>query len=1193
MSSFNFKIFYLLSILFLYSTISFSAPAGIVTLNSPADGTTNIQTPVSLVWTAPTNTDFFLYTIQIATDASFQTPIINENTTTTIYSVSRYLTSNTKFFWRVLALQKLNLNAPTTAYYISNPWVFYTADNLTPVKVKVPGTPTLLTPTNNLTTVPLSARLIWNSSSLATSYSLQLSIDNRFTTSSLKISKDNLLSTTYDTGYVSGTLETILKPGTRYYWRVRAVNAGGVSAWSNFYSFITTSTIQVTPPPSSVELMTPGNGVTLNLDSISNANFLWGSSAKATSYTLQISTDITFTTLKKSVTTTATNSLVDISNFEATRFYWRVLATNSNGSAISAVRMFTVMPPMLISPLNGEIIEDDGNQLIFRWDNIHYVSDITSPLYDPNTPVYYVVFQYADNPNFINATSTLPIPTTSYSLAKTTFTKGVTYYWRLNISSYYSYTSVRSFKIIASQATLVIPTAPVLNKPANNTVVALNTTLNADAPIIFDWSPAQAGVSYTLTIASNNTLATVETTINTNTLTASIAKNSALLPVGDHYWRVLATNANGASKSEIRKFTIKNIVTPTAFSTTLISLTSPTTSSIVSAASVKLSWKDITNPTAYGTLKYNLQISSDINMTNPILDTKIDSPLTGGDVEYAIGSDFGTTKAILVPGTKYYWRVNLNDSLSGLTTNWSTVWCFTTEQTKVQTSPSVPALVSPADTATGIGLNPTFCWNPVDQADYYHFQLSTSNTFASILYDKDQVTSISVNYPITLNLNTTYYWRVQSVNIVGISAYTTGQFTTRDTTEAPLLLTPANDGTTGNDAITFSWNTIAGVTAYQYDLSSDNGFANILLTQTIASPTTSTTITNADVTLVKSNRYYWRVFGKTGAGLGQVSPVWSFTIQTDYLPANGAINQALKPVLSWPIPSTAANAQISYQIQVSKYQGFDYVLFTKTGLAANSIIVQANDTSAVLSNNTTYYWHVNTIVNGISSGWSFPYRFTTLASLLSLPGKVTLLTPVTNTLNVDTNGLTFNWNLGANASSYNLQISTSASFSPVVLSQTGIANASYTLSASQSGKLLPNKNYYWRVQSENATGTSAWSTYFVFKTKQLAVITLVKPILILPVDNSIKAVGAVTFTYYPVSGATGYNLVIANASDFNVNSIIADVNSSTLTPLTQKYTFLKAGTYYWHVKAIRDLNLTDNIIDGESEFSAYRTLIIQ
>jgi hypothetical protein len=103
----------------------------------------------------------------------------------------------------------------------------------------------------------------------------------------------------------------------------------------------------------------------------------------------------------------------------------------------------------------------------------------------------------------------------------------------------------------------------------------------------------------------------------------------------------------------------------------------------------------------------------------------------------------------------------------------------------------------------------------------------------------------------------------------------------------------------------------------------------------------------------------------------------------------------------------------------------------------------------------------------------------------------------------------------------------------------------------------------------------------------------VKPILILPVDNSIKAVGAVTFTYYPVSGATGYNLVIADASDFNVNSIIADVNSSTLTPLTQKYTFLKAGTYYWHVKAIRDLNLTDNIIDGESEFSAYRTLIIQ
>ncbi len=1209
MSSINLKLFYLLIIIFLFTAISFSAPAGTVTLNSPADGTTNIQTPVSMVWTSPTNTDFYLYTIQIATDASFQAPIVNENTTTTIYSVSRNLTSNTKYFWRVLAMQKINLNSPTIAYYISNPWVFYTGNISTLAPVKLPAVPVLLAPTNNLTNVPQTARLTWKTALYATSYSVQVSTDARFITSAIKISTDNILDINYDTGYISGTLEPVLKPGTRYFWRVRSANSGGNSGWSNYYSFLTTATMQVIPPPTSVNLLSPNNGVTYNTDNTQNITFAWGTSPKATSYTLQISSDNTFTTIKKSVVTTLSSNLMDISVFEASRLYWRVLSTNASGSSLSVTRTFTVMPSFLISPLNNSTIENDGNSLQFTWDSVHYVDDskyVTATyIYD-----YDLTLQYADNPNFTNmATKTLSNGATSTTIVKTAFNQGITYYWRLKLDSdslyigaagnnqlntdhSISYTPYRSFKIIPKPVTAVIPTAPVLDKPANNTVFSLDTTLNVDAPIALNWSVYEPGVTYTLKIASDNAFTNVETSIDINTLSTSISRT--LLPVGDHYWRVTATNVNGSSKSEIRKFTIKKVTTTTAFNASIINLNSPATGSIVSASSVVLSWKEINNPTIYGDLKYNVQISQNINMTTPILDTKIASPLTGGLVEYGIGSDFGTTKAILLPLTTYYWRVNLNDGLTSETTNWSTVWSFTTEQSKVLTAPNVPSLVSPANTATGVGLTPTFYWNAVDKADYYHFQLSTSNTFASILLDKDQVTSISMALPTALNLNTNYYWRVQAINIIGISAYTVGQFTTRDTPEAPTLLTPANNSTTGSDLVVFSWNAINGVISYKYDLSSDSNFANILLTQTINAPTTTATITNADVSFVRANRYYWRVFGRTNAGVGQVSPVWSFTVQTDYSPANAAINIPIKPVLSWPIPSATINVQISYQLQIATSYGFDYVLYSKTGLPANSLTVAAADTSAILSYNTTYYWRVKSVVNGVAGAWSFPYRFTTIASPISAPGTVTLLTPADSITNVNVdNSLVLNWNAGLNAASYSMQMSTSANFSAIVLSQTGIATTSYALTTAQCGLLFPNTNYYWRIRTENSAGSSAWSAYFKFTTKPFSVVILSRPILTLPADNFTRTTGTVDFSYGPVYGATQYNLVIATSPDFNINSIVSDTTTSGTANLSKSYSFSIKKAYYWRVKAIRDLDTTDGIIDGESEFSVYRKLIIQ
>ena len=112
------------------------------------------------------------------------------------------------------------------------------------------------------------------------------------------------------------------------------------------------------PPPPSVApaapvLASPANaatGVSLT------ANVSWNAAATATSYTLQVATDINFNSivLNRTGITTTSSALSALTN--GTVYYWRVSATNVVGpSAWSATRSFTTVfsAPGLLSPANA------------------------------------------------------------------------------------------------------------------------------------------------------------------------------------------------------------------------------------------------------------------------------------------------------------------------------------------------------------------------------------------------------------------------------------------------------------------------------------------------------------------------------------------------------------------------------------------------------------------------------------------------------------------------------------------------------------------------------------------------------------------------------------------------------------------------------------------------------------------------
>ena len=86
--------------------------------------------------------------------------------------------------------------------------------------------------------------------------------------------------------------------------------------------------------------------------------------------------------------------------------------------------------------------------------------------------------------------------------------------------------------------------------------------------------------------------------------------------------------------------------------------------------------------------------------------------------------------------------------------------------------PSVPTLLSPADSSTDISLSPTLAWNTALYATSYRLQVSKVSNFATTVYDLAGIVATSQQVSGLIN-NTIYYWRVNSTNIGGTSSWST------------------------------------------------------------------------------------------------------------------------------------------------------------------------------------------------------------------------------------------------------------------------------------------------------------------------------------------------------------------------------------------------------------------------------------
>ncbi|HET9032455.1 MAG TPA: hypothetical protein VFN25_06080 [Dokdonella sp.] len=79
---------------------------------------------------------------------------------------------------------------------------------------------------------------------------------------------------------------------------------------------------------------------------------------------------------------------------------------------------------------------------------------------------------------------------------------------------------------------------------------------------------------------------------------------------------------------------------------------------------------------------------------------------------------------------------------------------------------SGPTLIAPADAAFDQALQPALSWNTDPAADQYTVELATDSNFATII---DSTTTTATNWQpgVVLGANTTYFWRVRSLNACG------------------------------------------------------------------------------------------------------------------------------------------------------------------------------------------------------------------------------------------------------------------------------------------------------------------------------------------------------------------------------------------------------------------------------------------
>ena len=576
--------------------------------------------------------------------------------------------------------------------------------------------------------------------------------------------------------------------------------------------------------PAKPLLKTPANGVT---GVALPVTMTWDTTARATSYRLQVATDTNFTSVVFTDSTITTTSRQVAGLLNSTKYFWRVRGKGLYGvGPNSRISSFTSSPlppgvPVLASPADNSV--DIDTTLTVRW----------------NTSAGAATYTLQVSKDLAFATFVLNDSTVADTAkALTGLQTNTKYYWRVsakNAGGASAFAAAWNFTTKSG-----IPSVPALLAPANAAV-------NQATTVTFRWSkPTPPATSYRLQVGTDATFNT-GIVYNDSTLTDTSKAVSGLLNNTTYYWRVNAKSQGGTSNFS-GTFSFTTIVAAPAAP----SLVSPANNALDQNTSLRFTW----TRSAFAAT-YRLQVATDQTFATGIVFN--DSTL----------ADSTTLASGMLYNTTYYWRVNAKNV--GGTGAYSMVYQFKT----LTADPTIPVQLSPANGATNQATTVTVRWTRPAGASSFHLQLGTDPTFATGKIIDNPAAVDTFASASGLTFLTTYYWRVNADNVGGTSPYSpVWSFGVGIPIPAQVtLVSPANGAVSGSDSVKLVWRKSSpGIDKYQLDLAVDSLF-NF--------KTTDSTLTDSSKVvkgLANNTKYFWRLRARNPGAWGPFSEVRSFRI---------------------------------------------------------------------------------------------------------------------------------------------------------------------------------------------------------------------------------------------------------------------------------------------------------------------------
>jgi formylglycine-generating enzyme required for sulfatase activity len=468
--------------------------------------------------------------------------------------------------------------------------------------------PTLYSPATMATKVALTQKLVWTVSPKAAIYEVQVAMDTAFDT---LVIDDSTLTDAYRT-------ISELAGNTTYFWRVRAINGSGPSAWSSVWSF---TTLIPAPTPK----IPWGNAKDISVKPVLSWYPLSGNKCL---YAIQLGK--ADTVLIDTVTFDDSLS-IPVPLAYVTTYCWKVRAMyNKDTSAWSTQQTFTTAynvpgKPQAYQPLNGAT----G---ISVYPKLAWISR-------PGDDRFHI--QVATDAAFKMLVFEDTLSTISYYVNN--LRQGITYYWRLrgiNSSGAGEWSNGMSFTTMSK---------PVLISPVNG-------ELNATWYPKLMWTSSSGATRYHVQVSTSSAF-------DDFVYNDSMRTNDSVYVYLSHtsnnfYWRVRSKYTANSYNSQEGSTDWSDVRTFTAYTIPdAPNLSLPSNNAINTGCAPTLVWNTVTGATTY-----QVQVSTSSAFSNFIV------------------NDTGLKKVselVNLPVAPIcYWRVNAKNP--GGTSNWSEIRALNT-----------------------------------------------------------------------------------------------------------------------------------------------------------------------------------------------------------------------------------------------------------------------------------------------------------------------------------------------------------------------------------------------------------------------------------------------------------------------------------------------------------------------------------